>query len=275
MVSALEIISSEPASGRIEERFAQLRANGGRALITYLTAGYPRPEDTTGLLETLSDSGADIIELGIPFSDPLADGPTIQRKSQQAIAAGATLRTSLDALAAFRERSETPVVVFSYLNPVMAYGVDAFLRDCIEVGADGVLLTDLPVGGDAELEERFERSPLSLIRLIAPTTSAERAATIAARAQGFIYFVSRTGVTGTRNEVRAEIAAEVEALREHASVPIAVGFGISSPEQAEMVGRVADGVIVGSALIHALDEGGPGRMGAFVRSLRTALDRID
>lgn len=242
--------------------------------MTYLTAGYPAPGATGPLLDRLAAEGADIIELGIPFSDPLADGPTIQRASHRAIEAGATLRTTLDELAAFRARSGTAVVLFSYLNPVLAYGIERFLVDAAAAGADGLLLTDLALGSDPALEERFEAGGLPLIRLIAPTTPAERAARIARRAEGFIYYISRTGVTGESATLREGIGSEVAAIREHTDAPIAVGFGISSPEQAAEVAGVADGIIVGSALINALDRGGEDEMGAFVRSLRRALDEV-
>lgn len=267
----LETISSE--AGRIASRFAALRAEGRRALIPYLTAGYPAPAATPELLERLVRAGADVIELGVPFSDPLADGPTIQRASQRAIENGATLRATLELLSAFRARHETPVVLFTYLNPLLAYGVDRFIGDAVDAGADGVLLTDLPVGSDASLEEAFERSPLDLIRLIAPTTPPARAREIARRAQGFIYYISRTGVTGATKALREGLAGEVAAIREAARVPVAVGFGISSPEQAAEAAAAADGIVVGSALINALDREGPEGMESFLAGLRAALDR--
>ncbi|HEX6937827.1 MAG TPA: tryptophan synthase subunit alpha [Longimicrobiales bacterium] len=275
MASVSQTTSFEANGGRIGERFARLRADGARALITYLTAGYPRPADTGALLDAVADGGADVIELGVPFSDPLADGPTIQRASQRALESGVTLAWTLEQLSAFRARSATPVVLFTYLNPVLGYGVDRFLRDARDAGADGVLLTDLPVGSDAALEEAFEGSPLALVRLIAPTTPPDRAARIASRAQGFLYYISRTGVTGATRTLRSEIGREVEALRAHARAPIAVGFGISTPDQAAEVARAADGVVVGSALIDALDRGGAADLVALVRSLAAAVHRVD
>lgn len=272
MASASPTTSSESRSGRIAERFARAAARGAGALVTYITAGYPTPADTVSVLEGIAGAGADVIEFGIPFSDPLADGPTIQRASQRAIAAGATLARSLESLAEFRARSDTPVVVFTYLNPVLAYGVERFIRDVHAAGADGVLLTDLPVGGDDELERAFEESPLDLVRLVAPTTPLDRAAQIAARSQGFVYYISRTGVTGATESLRAEIGREIEAIRPHARVPIAVGFGISSPAQAVEAARAGDGAVVGSALIDALDREGFSGLFAFVGSLRKALD---
>ena len=223
-------------------------------------------------MAAIARAGADVIELGVPFSDPLADGPTIQGSSQVSIEAGGSLGATLRALRAFRAQDDTtPVVVFTYLNPVFRYGVDRFLEDALEVGADGVLLTDLPMDEDPTLEAKFEDSPLALVRLIAPTTPPDRARRIAARAQGFLYYISRTGVTGARAEVRDELEAEVRALGEAATVPVVVGFGISSPEQAARVGRVADGVVVGSALIEAVKEGGVEGAERFVGGLREAL----
>jgi len=257
---------------RLAARFRAWRDAGRHALIPYLTAGYPAPGQTVDLLRRLEAAGADIIELGIPFSDPLADGPTIQRASQRAVEQGVALAWCLEALGEFRAGSTVPVVVFSYLNPILAYGVDRFIRDAVEAGADGVLITDLPQGADEALEEQFERSDLALIRLIAPTTAPDRARWIASRAQGFIYYISRTGVTGARNELPPGLADEIAALRAVAAVPVAVGFGISTPEQAAAVARVADGVAVGSALLDALDRGGAAEAESFLRGLRAAID---
>jgi tryptophan synthase alpha chain len=253
-------------------RFHTLRAAGRRALIPYITAGYPSPAATLDILRRLAVAGADIIELGVPFSDPVADGPTIQRSSQRALEQHASLAWTLAVLREFTAESETPVVLFSYLNPIFSFGVDRFLDESIRAGAAGVLLTDLPVGSDDELERKFERAPISLIRLIAPTTPASRVDIIAARAQGFLYYISRMGVTGARTEVRRELAAEVEKLRNASRVPIAVGFGISSPEQARVVARAADGIVIGSALIDALDRGGAEAAESFVQGIRAALD---
>jgi tryptophan synthase alpha chain len=220
------------------------------------------------------DAGADLIELGIPFSDPLADGPTIQRSSQRALEAGASLAGALRELAEFRAEYETPIVIFSYLNPVLAYGVEKFIDDAMAAGVDGVLIGDLPVGGNAALETVFEESPLSFIRLIAPTTPQERARLIARRAQGFLYYISRTGVTGESVALRDGLVREIATLREETDLPIAVGFGISTPEQAAEVARVADGVIIGSALINVLDREGPAGMERWLREIREAIDAL-
>jgi tryptophan synthase alpha chain len=249
-----------------------LRRAGRRALIPYITAGYPRRETTASLLDTLVLAGADVIELGVPFSDPVADGPTIQRSSQRALENGVTLTWVLDLLASFRERHEVPVVLFTYLNPVLRHGAANFLADATAAGAQGVLLTDLPVGADAALESAFESSELALIRLIAPTTSRARALEIAARAQGFLYYIARMGVTGATSTLREALPQELAALRSVTDVPIAVGFGISTAEHAAAVAKVADGVVVGSALIDALDRGGEKAASDLIRSLRSAID---
>ena len=251
-----------------------LRRAGRRALIPYITAGYPQRETTASLLDALVLAGADVIELGVPFSDPVADGPTIQRSSQRALENGVTLTWVLDLLTSFRERHEVPVVLFTYLNPVLRHGTANFLADATAAGAQGVLLTDLPVGADAALESAFESSELALIRLIAPTTSRERALEIAARAQGFLYYIARMGVTGATSTLRDALPQELAALRSATDVPIAVGFGISTPDHAAAVAKVADGVVVGSALIDALDRGGEKAASDLIRSLRSAIDSI-
>ncbi len=273
MASMSPNTSSEPsARDLLAPHFARWQAAGRHVLIPYVTAGYPRPQDTLAFLDGLADAGADVIELGVPFSDPVADGPTIQRSSQRALEQGVDLAWVLRELREFRAGHATPVVLFTYLNPVLAYGVDLFLGDAVNAGAEGVLLTDLPAGSDPALETKFEESPLALIRLLAPTTPPERVRHIAERAQGFLYYISRMGVTGARASLPPELAEEVAAIRGMANVPVAVGFGISTPEHAAAVARVADGVVVGSAVINALDRGGVPAAAEFVRALRAALD---
>lgn len=270
MASGSRTISSDV----LGERFRAWRADGRRALIPYITAGYPRKDATAGLLDALVEAGADIIELGVPFSDPVADGPTIQRSSQAALDQGVTLSWTLDVLREFRARHETPVVLFTYLNPVLSRGLDRFATDARAAGAQGVLLTDLPMGADEDIEGALKEAGLALIRLIAPTTDARRALRIAERADGFLYYVARMGVTGATAELRTALADEIAALRDVTDVPIAVGFGISTPEQAATVANAADGVIVGSALIDAIDRGGIDAARRFVASLRTAIDGV-
>jgi tryptophan synthase alpha chain len=252
--------------------FETARAEARAALVPYVTAGHPSPAETGEVLRALADEGADVLELGIPFSDPLADGPTIQRSSFRAIGHGVDVGWTLDALAAFRAVRETPVVLFTYLNPVLHHGVDRFLAEAAAAGAQGVLVTDLPAGADPALEERFEGSPLDLVRLVAPTTPPERVRRIAADARGFLYYVSRTGVTGASVALEGGMDAAVAAVRAVSPVPVAVGFGISTPAQAAAVARVADGVVVGSALVDALERGGVAGAARFLAGLRRAVD---
>lgn len=256
----------------IGEAFAGRRGRGQSALIPYVTAGHPEADGTPSLLRAVADAGADVIELGIPFSDPLADGPTIQRSSFRALQTGTTVGKVLEALRDFRSTHATPVVLFTYLNPVLRYGLDAFLADARGAGAQGLLVTDLPAGVDPPLEARIRGSGLDLIRLVAPTTPPERVPVIAAGGSGFLYYISRTGVTGARAALREALAAEVARVRGAVSLPVAVGFGISTPALAAEVGAVADGVVVGSALIEVLDRGGIPEGAAFVAALRRGMD---
>lgn len=270
MASASPNISSE--QDPLAPRFRRWREAGHTALIPYITTGYPSPADTAALLAALAGAGADVIELGVPFSEPVADGPTIQRASQRALEQGVTLARVLEQLAQFRARFETPVVLFSYLNPVLNYGLERFCADAAAAGAHGVLITDLPLDGDAEMEVALERSPLALVRLIAPNTPRERALRIAARSQGFAYYVARLGVTGAGASMRDELVREVRALREQTDTAIAVGFGVSTPAHAQLVAGAADGVVVGSALIDALDRGGVAEAQRLLAGMRSALD---
>ena len=260
-------------TGKIGAAFERCRGEERAVLVPYVTAGHPSPESTSDVLDMLVEEGADVIELGVPFSDPLADGPTIQRSSYTAIDQGVNLGWTLDALARFRARHETPVVVFSYLNPILHHGIDRFVVDAAAAGADGVLLTDLPAGYDPGWEDAFENGPLDLIRLVAPTTGPARVRLIAERSQGFVYYVSRTGVTGARQALQAGLQERVAELQEAARVPVAVGFGISTAEQASTVAAVADGVVVGSALVDALGEGGLRAGARLMSELRPAMAR--
>ena len=261
------------APDRLAPRLAALRRQGRRLLIPYITAGYPSPAHTLELMRALVRAGADVIELGVPFSDPVADGPTIQRSSQRALEHGVTLARVLDELRRFRaDGSDTPVVLFTYLNPVLRYGPDRFVRDALAAGADGVLVTDLPAGADPALERLFDESALAHIRLVAPTTPPARAREIARVSQGFLYCISRLGVTGATLGLRAELPAEIAALAAVARVPVAVGFGISTAEHAREIGGIADGIVVGSALIDALDRGGVPAAEELLAGLRAGLD---
>ena len=218
-------------------------------------------------MRTLARNGADVIELGVPFSDPVADGPTIQRSSQIALEQGTTLAWTLDQLRQFRAEYATPVVIFSYLNPILRYGWKQFIEDAVAAGAQGVLLTDLPVGADPQIEHALEASPLALIRLIAPTTDPQRMREIASRAQGFIYYIARMGVTGARTELPPELITAVQELKSITDVPVAVGFGVSTREQVRAISDVADAVVVWSALIDAITSRGASGAEKFLRGL--------
>lgn len=268
--SAASVSSSAPD---LAAAFAACAREGRSALIPYICAGFPSREASLELMLGAADAGADVLELGIPFSDPLADGPTIQRATFEALRGGMTVDGALELLREFRSVRNTPVVLFSYLNPVYHYGLKRFVAAAREAGAQGLLLTDLPAGADPALEETVGAGGLDLVRLLAPTTSAERVPLVVKRAAGFVYYISRTGVTGARTELREELAREIEGLRTHVSLPIAVGFGISTPEQAAAVAGIADGVVVGSALMDTVEREGVEAGTAFLRSLRQAMDR--
>jgi tryptophan synthase alpha chain len=253
----------------IAQAFAAGRARGRTALIPYLTAGYPDLRSSEEALRA-TDELADVLEVGVPFSDPLADGPTIQRSTFQALQQGMTLAGTLELIAKCRLRR--PVVVFSYLNPILRYGLDRFLRDAVGVGVAGLLLTDLPAGSDPVVEDAVTESRLDLIRLVAPTTRPERLQAAVAGAEGFVYLVARLGVTGASSALAAGLAESIGRVREATRLPVAVGFGISSAEQAAAVGRLADGVVVGSALVDALGSGGVAAARRFLGELRAGLD---
>jgi tryptophan synthase alpha chain len=253
----------------IAQTFEALRGRGRTALIPYLTAGFPDLRTSEDALRA-ADEVADVLEVGVPFSDPLADGPTIQRSTFQALQQGMTLAGSLELIR--RCRLRRPVVVFSYLNPILRYGLDRFLRDAGDLGVAGLLLTDLPAGSDTGVEDAVQASPLDLIRLIAPTTRPERLSAAVHGAEGFVYLVARLGVTGASNALAADLADSVGRVREATALPVAVGFGISSAEQAAAVGRLADGVVVGSALVQVLGTGGVAAARTFLGELRAGLD---
>ena len=257
------------SDSRLAPVWSALRAGGRTALIPYLTAGYPDRDASEAALRA-ADGVADILEVGVPFSDPLADGPTIQRSTFEALQRGMTLAGTLELVR--RAELETPVVIFSYLNPILRYGVDRFIREADGLGIAGVILTDLPAGGDPAIERALQASPLDLIRLVAPTTRADRLAEAVADAQGFIYLVARLGVTGASQALADDLADSVARVRGATTLPVAVGFGISTPAQAAMVARMADGVVVGSALVDALGRDGVAGARRFLEALRTGLD---
>lgn len=257
------------SESRLAPAWAALKARGRTALIPYLTAGYPSAEASLAALRA-ADEVADIIEVGVPFSDPLADGPTIQRSTFDALRQGMTLRGTLTLIE--RAKLLRPVVVFSYLNPILRYGLDRFLHDADALGVAGVLLTDLPAGSDPGVESAIQESPLDLIRLVAPTTRPERLAASVAGAQGFVYLVARLGVTGATAALAEGLEDSIAQVRRATPLPVAVGFGISTPAQARTLAGQADGVVVGSALVEALGRGGVPAAAEFLRELRQALD---
>jgi tryptophan synthase alpha chain len=257
------------SDSRLEPAWTALRSSGRSALIPYLTAGFPTLEASESALRSAAEV-SDIIEVGVPFSDPLADGPTIQRSTFQALRQGMTLAGTLDLID--RAQLGVPIVVFSYLNPILRYGLNRFLIEAEQLGVAGLILTDVPAGSDNAVEQAVQRSQLDLVRLIAPTTKPERLGLLAQGAQGFVYLVSRLGVTGASSSLGADLAASVERVRQATPLPVAVGFGISTPEQARAVARMADGVVVGSALVDTLGRDGVGAARRFLGSLRAALD---
>lgn len=259
-------ISSESCLGPV---WAALESQGRTALIPYLTAGYPTADASVAALRAAAEV-ADILEVGVPFSDPLADGPTIQRSTFEALRQGMTLAGTLDLIA--RAELSRPVVVFSYFNPILRYGLERFLTDAEALGIAGLILTDLPAGSDPSVESAVQRSALDLIRLIAPTTGPKRLVAAVAGAQGFVYLVARLGVTGASSALSAGLGDSIVAVRRATPLPVAVGFGISTPEQARTVGRLADGVVVGSALVDTLGRDGVRAARLFLGSLRQALD---
>ena len=271
-LSATAAAARQSGAPSLAERFAERKGQGRVVLIAYLTAGFPSAEETVPLLEAVADAGADVLELGIPFSDPLADGPTIQRSSFLALERGMTSRRALALLGEFRKRRDTPVVLMTYLNPVLRYGTLEFCQAARAAGAQGIILTDLPAGSDPDLESAAAASGLDLVRLVAPTTTGARVEEVAAGGSGFLYYVSRTGVTGARAELPPGLASEVRAVKQRVALPVAVGFGISTPEQAAAVAGVADGVVVGSALIRCVEEGGVEAARSFIAELRRAID---
>jgi tryptophan synthase alpha chain len=264
-------MASPPAttsSNSIARRFDALRKQSRTALVCYVTAGHPDVERSLTTLGALEEGGADIIELGVPFSDPIADGPIIQASSQQALEKGMTYDGALALIE--RARLKVPVVLFSYLNPILAAGDDALTR-AADAGASGILVTDIPVGADPVREQWLGNGPLAFIRLVAPTTPVERMAEIARHGSGFVYLISRLGVTGLQETTADTLPETIKLLRSATKLPICVGFGISTPAQARSVGKLADGVVVGSALVRAAAEG-PDAVLKLTRSLREGLD---
>jgi tryptophan synthase alpha chain len=268
-VSSLSDLSA-PSTSRLSARFASLAAEGRKTLVCYVTAGHPDYAGSLALLRGLAAAGADVIEVGVPFSDPMADGPVIQQSSQQALDQGMTLERTLSLVA--DAALEIPVVLFSYLNPIIAAGPDVLAR-ARAAGVDGVLVTDLPVGADPVREEWFGASGLDFVRLVAPTTPAARMAEIGQHGGGFVYLISRLGVTGERASLPEDLPETVARLRAATSLPLCIGFGISTPEQARAAAQLGDGVVVGSAIVRAAGQSIEDAI-ALTASLRAALDSL-
>jgi tryptophan synthase alpha chain len=258
---------------RIGHLFECLKGGGRKGLIAYLTAGDPTPERTPELVEALVRGGADLIELGVPFSDPIADGPVIQRAGERALRAGTTLRGVLQIAAEIRNRSDVPLVLFTYLNPVMRYGLDRLAGDASAAGIDGCLLTDASVEEAQGYVAAMQARGLDTVFLAAPTSTPRRLKLVAEFSSGFVYLVSRTGVTGERDSLSDSVAPLIRAVRAVTGLPLAVGFGISRPEHVAELGRQVDAVVVGSAFVrlmerHADDPALPEKLETFARELK-------
>jgi tryptophan synthase alpha chain len=238
---------------RLDETFRRLRARGERALVPYFTAGDPSLADTRRLVVEAARRGADVIELGVPFSDPLADGPVIQRAGARALAAGASMPRVLETVASLRAEVDVPLVLMTYYNPVLAFGLKAFARTAVAAGADGAIVVDMPPEESEPLASEAAAAGLDLVYMVAPTSTPPRVRLIAKQSRGFIYVVSLTGVTGERQELPADLAAQLGAIRRVTAMPVCVGFGISTPAQVAAVGRIADGAAVGSAIVRLVE----------------------
>jgi len=264
--------------GRIRRTFNALRKKNSKALVVYLTAGDPSLAKTEEMIPALDRAGVDILEIGVPFSDPTADGPIIQAAAQRALKGGATLEGILDMIARIRKASDIPVVLFGYYNPIFAYGNERFSRRAKEAGVDGILVVDLPPEESGELRQFTDREGLDFISLIAPTTGDERIKGIARKASGFLYYISLTGVTGTAKPEVSRIRQDMERIRKISALPVAVGFGISTPEQAREIAPLADGIVVGSAFVKLIGENSGKSdlletVSSFARDIKAALSQ--
>ena len=262
--------------GRISETFVRLRAARERALVPFITAGDPDLDTSEALVLAMAESGADLIEIGVPFSDPTAEGPTIQRASERALAGGATLRRILERVRRLRSQVDVPLLLMGYANPFYAMGAEGFVEAAAEVGVDGIIVPDLPPEEGEDLFEAAETRGIDPVLLAAPTTVESRLKMLADRTRGFLYYVSLTGVTGARAELAKDLEGEVGRVREYSEVPVCVGFGVSTPAVARKISRLADGVIVGSAVIKVIEKnaGKSGfykSVGRFVSSLAKAV----
>ena len=241
---------------RIDTRFAALREKGRAALVTFTTAGDPDYEASLALLKALPKAGADVIEMGMPFSDPMADGPAIQASSQRALKSGQTMKKTLQMVREFRkDDNETPLVLMGYYNPIYVYPVDGFIKDCLEAGVDGLIVVDVPPEEDDELCIPALNAGLNFIRLATPTTDAKRLPKVLTNTSGFVYYVSIAGITGTKAPDPSEVHAQVARIKSQTELPVAVGFGVKTPDQARAIAKGADGVVVGTALVNIIESG--------------------
>ena len=241
--------------GRLKARFDQLAAEGRAGLITFITAGDPNQKISSAIMEGLPRAGADIIELGMPFTDPMADGPAIQASSLRALKAGQDMSATLEMVRKFREKDDhTPIVLMGYFNPIYIYGVERFSEDAANAGVDGLIIVDIPPEEDAELRVPANKAGIDLVRLTTPTSDEQRLPTLMGGASGFIYYVSIAGITGTKSAATSNVADAVTRIRKFSDLPIAVGFGIKTPEQAAEIARVADAAVVGSAIVQIIAE---------------------
>ena len=257
-------------TARIDARFAALKAEGRAGLVTFVTAGDPTPKASAEILRSLPEAGADLIELGMAFTDPMADGPAIQRANLRALASGITLKKTLAMVSGFRQHdTETPVILMGYFNPIHSYGVEKFLEDAKIAGADGIIVVDVPPEEDDVLCLPTMASGLSFVRLATPTTDDQRLPQVLANTSGFLYYVSMAGITGVGSVDISAVKAQVKRFRASTDLPIAVGFGIRTPEQAEAIAGVADAAVVGSALIDAIAEAAPGGTTKAVEAAKT------
>lgn len=261
---------------RIRAAFDRCRAAGQPALVTYVMGGDPDVESSKAMAVACAEAGADLLELGIPFSDPIADGPTIQHAAERALAAGTSTADVLAVAAAVRARSEIPIALMGYLNPILAHGLERFAKDCERSGVDALIVPDLLPEEAGEIAPLLAAHGVRTVFLLAPTSGPERIEAAARAATGFLYFVSVTGVTGAHKAVPSEIGERVRAIRERSPVPVVIGFGVSTPGEARALGKLADGVVVGSAIVKRIAEGGSraaraARVGRFVRALKRGL----
>lgn len=258
---------------RIEKKFKELKLKKEKALVCFVTAGDPDIATTEKIIYELEKSGADLIELGIPFSDPSADGPVIQRSSERALKAGCTLAAVLKVVSSVRKKSQIPIILMGYYNPILNYGPERFCKDVAKAGVDGMIVVDLPPEESEELQKPARAQNLNLIYLITPTADAERIKKVKRLASGFIYYVSVTGITGAQIQAISKINSHVKEIKSQISLPVCIGFGIRNPEDAKNLSRVAEGVVVGSALVAEVERGGKKQAANFVARKVAALKK--